>query len=185
MTTRSRACSRSARVVLARARRPSRADDRSGRRHPARRRLRSAPRRRRCRSTSRSATRPARTVTLGDYFGDKPVLLVLAYYECPMLCTLVLNGVVSALRALPFDVGQRVHGRHRELRPARDPRAGGREEGDATSSEYRRPGAEAGWHFLTGDDASIAAAHGGDRLPLRLGRREREAVRARQRRSWC
>ena len=47
-----------------------------------------------------------RTVTLRQYLGDKPVLLVPAYYECPMLCTLVLNGVVSALRALPFDIGR-------------------------------------------------------------------------------
>src|SRR5262249_16885168 len=45
-------------------------------------------------------------VTLGDYVRDKPVVLVPAYYECPMLCTIVLNGVVSALRALPFDVGR-------------------------------------------------------------------------------
>ena len=72
-----------------------------------------------------------------------------------MLCTLVLNGVVSALRALPL--------RHRrEFRvvtvsfdPHGDPRAGRREEGRRTSREYRRPGAEAGWHFLTGDAASI------------------------------
>ena len=41
-----------------------------------------------------------RDVRLGEYFGARPVVLALAYYECPMLCTLVLNGLTSALRAL-------------------------------------------------------------------------------------
>src|SRR5262249_703894 len=48
-----------------------------------------------------------RDVRLGDYFTDgKPVMLVLAYYECPMLCTIVLNGVLDGVRELPFDVGK-------------------------------------------------------------------------------
>ena len=46
------------------------------------------------------------TVRLGDYFGKRPVLLALVYYECPMLCTQVLNGVTGALKVLNFDVGQ-------------------------------------------------------------------------------
>ena len=45
------------------------------------------------------------TVRLGDYFDGKPVVLVLAYYGCPMLCTEVLNGMVESLRAVPFDAG--------------------------------------------------------------------------------
>src|SRR5258708_3342717 len=45
-------------------------------------------------------------VKLGDYFKGKPVVLVLAYYECPMLCTQVLNGVTSSLKTLTFDIGQ-------------------------------------------------------------------------------
>src|ERR1700733_7498535 len=45
-------------------------------------------------------------VQLGAYFQDKPVILVLAYYRCPMLCTQVLNGLVRALLDLPFDVGK-------------------------------------------------------------------------------
>src|SRR5690606_27759884 len=39
-------------------------------------------------------------VRLGDYFGDKPVVLSLVYYECPMLCTMELNGLVKALRVI-------------------------------------------------------------------------------------
>ena len=42
-----------------------------------------------------------RTVRLGDYFGDKPVILVLAYFRCPMLCDQVLNGLVRAMLDLP------------------------------------------------------------------------------------
>ena len=47
-----------------------------------------------------------RDVRLGEYFGKRPVILALVYYECPMLCTQVLNGVVSALGVLTFDVGR-------------------------------------------------------------------------------
>ena len=47
-----------------------------------------------------------RTVKLGDYFGARPVVLVLAYYECPMLCTLSLNGLSSALDVLSYAPGK-------------------------------------------------------------------------------
>src|SRR5713101_1245532 len=46
------------------------------------------------------------SVHLADYFGDKPVILVLAYYQCPMLCTLVLNGLTRTMLDIPFDVGK-------------------------------------------------------------------------------
>jgi protein SCO1 len=95
------------------------------------------------------------TVHLRDYFGAKPVLLVPAYYECPMLCTLVLNGVVSALRALPFDAGREFTVVTFSINP--------REQSDLAAAKkktyleaYRRQGAEAGWHFLTADEDSIA-----------------------------
>src|SRR5689334_7812507 len=47
-----------------------------------------------------------RAVRLGDYFGRRPVVLTLVYYECPMLCTQVLNGLTSALGVLSFDIGR-------------------------------------------------------------------------------
>lgn len=96
-----------------------------------------------------------RTTTLRAYTG-KPVLLVPAYFTCPMLCTLVLNGVVSALRALPFDVGKELTVVTFSFDPRDDAEAAARKKA-AYVAEYRRPGAEAGWHFLTGDAASIAA----------------------------
>jgi protein SCO1/2 len=95
-------------------------------------------------------------VTLRDYFGDKPVLLVPAYYECPMLCTIVLNGVVSALRALPFDVGKEFRVITFSFNPRETSELAAAKK--ATYLEdYRRPGAAAGWHFLVGDEPSIAA----------------------------
>ncbi|MEP6918814.1 MAG: hypothetical protein ABJC89_24455, partial [Acidobacteriota bacterium] len=47
-----------------------------------------------------------REVRLGEYFGKRPVVLAMAYYECPMLCTQVITGLVSALGVLKFDAGR-------------------------------------------------------------------------------
>ena len=47
-----------------------------------------------------------RTVRLGDYFGTRPVVLVFAYYDCPMLCTQVINGLSSALGVLSLNPGK-------------------------------------------------------------------------------
>jgi protein SCO1/2 len=95
-----------------------------------------------------------RTVTLRDYLGDKPVLLVPAYYECPMLCTLVLNGVVSALRALPFDIGREFRVVTVSFNPNETSELAAAKKANYLT-QYRRPGADAGWHFLVGDDSSI------------------------------
>jgi protein SCO1/2 len=94
------------------------------------------------------------TVTLRQYLGDKPVLLVPAYYECPMLCTLVLNGVVSALRALPFDIGREFRVVTVSFHPTETSELAAAKKANYLR-EYRRPGADAGWHFLVGDDSSI------------------------------
>jgi protein SCO1 len=97
-----------------------------------------------------------RTVRLGDYFGRKPVVLAFVYYECPMLCTQVLNGLESALRVLNETVGREFD----VVTVSFDPResavlAAGKKK--AYLERYQRPEAEQGWHFLTGDEASIAA----------------------------
>jgi protein SCO1/2 len=94
-------------------------------------------------------------VRLEQYFHDgKPVILNLVYYECPMLCTLVLNGLTSALRALSFDVGKQFE----IITVSFDPKesaelAAGKKQ--TYLDEYRRPGADKGWHFLTGDAVAI------------------------------
>ncbi len=95
-----------------------------------------------------------RTVTLREYVGGKPVLLVPAYYECPMLCTLVLNGVVSALRALPFDVGREFRVVTVSFNPAEPSDLAAAKKAHYLA-QYRRPGADAAWHFLVGDESSI------------------------------
>lgn len=95
-----------------------------------------------------------RSVRLGDYFDERPLILTLNYYECPMLCTLELNGLVASLKTM-------------SLEPERDFRivtvSINPKEGPALAAEkkalyvknYARAGAASGWHFLTGEEPSI------------------------------
>jgi protein SCO1/2 len=97
-----------------------------------------------------------RTVKLGSYFGKKPVVLAFVYYECPMLCTQVLNGLESALRVLTESVGREFTVVTVSFDPRETPvLALGKKK--AYLERYQRPGAENGWHFLTGDQSSIDA----------------------------
>lgn len=94
------------------------------------------------------------TVRLGDFFKDKPVILSLVYYKCPMLCTLVLNGQLRAFRSLAFNVGEH----HQVVTVSIDPRetpALAASKKAEYLAKYKRPGAAGGWHFLTGDEDSI------------------------------
>jgi len=95
-----------------------------------------------------------RDVTLGDYFGRRPVILVLAYYECPMLCTQVLNGLVSAIGVLNFSVGKEFEIVTVSFDPGETPELA-RSKKAAYIERYKRDGAEAGWHFLTGSQHAI------------------------------
>jgi protein SCO1/2 len=97
-----------------------------------------------------------RTVKLGEYFGRKPVVLTFVYYECPMLCTQVLNGLASALGVLKETVGKEFDVVTVSFDPKETPvLALGKKK--AYLERYKRPEAEQGWHFLTGDQASIDA----------------------------
>jgi protein SCO1 len=97
-----------------------------------------------------------RDVRLGDYFGRKPVILTLVYYECPMLCTQVLNGLTSALGVLSFTVGQEFDIVTVSFDPKETPELAAAKKA-AYLARYKRKGAGRGWHFLTGDERSIAA----------------------------
>ncbi|MFN2387581.1 MAG: SCO family protein, partial [Thermoanaerobaculia bacterium] len=97
-----------------------------------------------------------RAVRLGDYFGKRPVVLALVYYECPMLCTQVLNGLAAALGAVSFDTGREFDVVAVSFDPRETPKLAA-EKKRTYVTRYGRPGAEKGWHFLTGDAASIAA----------------------------
>jgi protein SCO1 len=96
----------------------------------------------------------ANPVKLGDYFGKKPVILVLAYYECPMLCTLVLNGVVQGMRDMPFSVGTEFNVVTVSFNPRETPDLAAAKKKNYVAS-YGRPGAADGWHFLTGKQEEI------------------------------
>jgi protein SCO1/2 len=109
-------------------------------------------------------------VRLGDYFGRTPVILSLAYYDCPMLCTLVLNGMVRALNALPFDVGDRFAVVTVSIDPQETPALAAAKK-EVYLGNYRRPGAAAGWHFLTGEADALARL--ADAVGFRYRRDER------------
>ena len=95
-----------------------------------------------------------RDVRLGDYFGTRPVILALVYYECPMLCTQVLNGLVSAIGTLNFSVGREFDVVAVSFDPGETPELA-RGKKAAYVERYKRAGSEAGWHFLTGTQHSI------------------------------
>lgn len=95
-----------------------------------------------------------RSVRLGDYFGKRPVLMVFAYYECPMLCDMVLQGLNSSLRTLTFDPGQEFDVVVVSIDPGETPKLA-QETKAALLARYKRPGTEGGWHFLTGPQRSI------------------------------
>jgi protein SCO1/2 len=95
-----------------------------------------------------------RHVRLGDYFGERPVVMVFAYYECPMLCTLAINGVASALSVLSLDAGRDFEVVIVSFDPRDTPAAAAAKKAGYLH-RYNREGAEAGWHFLTGDRESI------------------------------
>jgi protein SCO1/2 len=95
-----------------------------------------------------------REVKLGQYFGARPAVLALAYYQCPMLCTQVLNGMTGALKTLSFDAGKDFE----VVVVSIDPRDGYRMAAAKKSTyvgNYGRPATAAGWHFLTGTETSI------------------------------
>jgi protein SCO1/2 len=95
-----------------------------------------------------------RLVPLGHYFGSRPVVLSLVYYDCPMLCTLGLNGLVSALDVLPFAPGGEFELVTVSFAPAETPALAAAKKA-AYLRRYQRAGAAAGWHFLTGEAEPI------------------------------
>ena len=95
-----------------------------------------------------------RDVPLGEFFGKRPVILALVYYECPMLCTQVLNGVVSALGVLTFDAGREYDVIAVSINPKETPALAAQKK-QAYLDRYKRPHTAAGWHFLTGKEENI------------------------------
>lgn len=94
------------------------------------------------------------TVSLGKYFHGKPVVLSLVYYNCPMLCTEVLNGMKGVFRHLPLVIGRDFEVVTVSIDPTETPLlAAGKKE--KYLEGYEHPEGAAGWHFLTGDEQQI------------------------------
>jgi protein SCO1/2 len=95
-----------------------------------------------------------RTVALGDYFGDKPVLLSFVYYSCPMLCSQTMNGISSALKVVPFTPGKEFDVVLVSFDPRDTPEAANAKK-QAHMAHWNVRETAGGWHFLTGDEATI------------------------------
>lgn len=97
-----------------------------------------------------------KTVTLKQYFGKKPVLLTLVYYECPSLCGLVLQGLLKSLRVLNYTPGEQFEIVTVSISPTETPELAAAKK-QSFLKEYGRLDAAPGWHWLTGDEANIRA----------------------------
>jgi protein SCO1/2 len=95
-------------------------------------------------------------VRLGDYLGQEPVILSLGYYECPMLCSLVRNGLFESLKALDFDVGEEFELVIVSIDPKETPEIAEMKR-QSSLMEYGRSRSGDGWHFLVGQESSIQA----------------------------
>jgi protein SCO1/2 len=104
-----------------------------------------------------------RRIALGDVVRDRPAILVMTYFKCPNLCTLVLNGLTSGLRHVSFDAGKQFDVVAVSISPAETPELAREKEaayvsryGRSSASGGVRTGGGSGWHFLTGDQTDIA-----------------------------
>ena len=94
-------------------------------------------------------------VTLGDYFnGEKPVLLAFVYYRCPMLCTLVLNGMNTAIQDIAWNPGDEYEIVVISFDHTETPKLAELKK-RAYVADFDRPGAERGFHFLVGAESEV------------------------------
>lgn len=96
------------------------------------------------------------SVRIGDFFGQKPIVLSLVYFDCPALCTEVLNGELRTMKAISLDLGKDFDAVTVSFEP-KDTPALAKAKRDVYAGQYGRPGAADNWHFLTGDQPSIDA----------------------------
>lgn len=95
-----------------------------------------------------------REVQLRQFFGKRPVVLSLVYYECPMLCSMVLNGVLGSLKPINISIGTDFEVVTVSFDPRETPELAKAKKAKYVA-EYGRPQAAEGWHFLTGSEESI------------------------------
>jgi protein SCO1/2 len=97
-----------------------------------------------------------KSVRIGDFFAQKPVVLSLVYFDCPALCTEVLNGELRMMKAISLDLGKDFDAVTVSFEP-KDTPALAKAKRDVYAGQYGRPGASDHWHFLTGEQQSIDA----------------------------
>jgi protein SCO1 len=104
--------------------------------------------------TTKFRDEEGRPVQLADYFGKRPVILVMGYSNCPLLCSQVLGEVTRSLKPLDASIGKDFDVVTVSINPKETP-----EQADSLRrsylKRYNRPGSESGWHALTGDEPSI------------------------------
>ena len=98
-----------------------------------------------------------RLVRVGDYFRGRPVVLAFVYYDCPLLCMQVLNALASALDVLSLQPGKDFDVVTISFDPREKPALAAAKK-EAALQRYKRPGAAAAWHFLTGEQSAIERA---------------------------
>ena len=97
-----------------------------------------------------------KNVRLGDYFGKKPIVLSLVYFNCPFICTDVLNGELRAMQGMSLTLGKD----YDAVTVSFDPKDGPPEASVKSrlyTGLYGRRRSSGNWHFLTGDQQSITA----------------------------
>jgi len=95
-----------------------------------------------------------REVRLGQFFKGKPVVIALVYYTCPMLCNQVLNGMLGSFRQVSFNLGEQYEVVTVSFDPKETPDLAVKKK-ETYVKAYNRASGDAGWHFLTGDEANI------------------------------
>jgi protein SCO1/2 len=97
-----------------------------------------------------------RKLRVGDLLGRRPLILAPVYYRCPMLCNQLLDGLARSLKPVSLGAGKDFDVVAFSINPEETATFAGPKK-MALLERYDRPGTEAGWHFLTGDEASIAS----------------------------
>ena len=94
-------------------------------------------------------------VVLGQYFNnEKPIIITLNYYRCPMLCSLTLNGLTAGLEEMDWTLGDEFEVITLSINPDEKPPLAKKNK-EGYLGHYSREGAEKGWHFLTGEQENI------------------------------
>ncbi len=97
-----------------------------------------------------------KSVRLGDYFGKRPAVLSLVYYNCPMLCSEELDGLASALMMVKLTPGKDFDVVVISFDPSETPAMAAHAKA-LYVKRYGRPETAAGWHFLTGQRPAVDA----------------------------